>query len=409
MSIRAKPLDELVWQDIVDLAASGIAEDVMLEFKGLLPEKNGKEHPWYRGGEDITTYTRDGLTAEVVALANAYGGRLFIGIAETQDRPRKAASVSPLPRCEKFVEQFQQALGAIVDPPLPGLQIRAVTNSSGEGEGAIVVAVPASNLAPHGIGRPPAAFVRRGTSCEAMTMRDLQSVFWETRTRTERINSARAEALADHASLLNNAVTVGLAVTMLALPHQDLAVPNLTASSHWAMNLCPYAEDLSSYRSGFAAGGRGSNQWWPRAHGIRTHGSVEGEWTIMQDGRVSASHLFAGHKQLGFDYVTSFAMLLIVTERLRRRAGRPDVPIEVSMHFGHDGSVEAETNGRVTAPLVPQFSIGPFLVEAQSSIPDVFREAETQICAGFSMEIPERLRAKIDFTKHFAEGPWQIG
>src|SRR5258708_23207355 len=72
-----------------------------------------------------------------------------------------------------------------------------------DGNGLIILRVGSSPSAPHGLGRPPNAYVRRGSNSEPLTMRDMQSMFYERRTRLERVSqivreqSARAEGIAN--------------------------------------------------------------------------------------------------------------------------------------------------------------------------------------------------------------------
>ncbi len=422
-TIRTSPLDEVVWQDIVDLAASGVAEDAMLEFKGLLPEKNGKEHPWYGGRDQITDFTRDELAAEVVALANAYGGRLIIGVAETQDRPRKAAGTALLPRCEKFAEQFEQALRSIVDPPIGGLQIRAITNPETDDTGAVVIAVPASDLAPHGIGRPPAAYVRRGTSCEPMTMRDLQSAFWEARTRRERIDQLREKARTEMRSLFDRILKLGIpqtrnaeaipagspgmCVRMNAIPHQSLNLGPLNANSNWLLNLCPNEGEVCDVQHVELPKAGRHHGWTPRAHGVTAQHIGPWTWTLMEDGSLSALGYSSARENQYFPgwYVGSFAMFIATAERVRRRAGRPDVPVEVDFEFLHDGSARTHTgHGKHWPPPAQNIEIGPFLLEARDKLSELMKEIERVVWNGFS--VPFVMPSGINFEGVFEPGGW---
>ncbi|MEZ2407333.1 helix-turn-helix domain-containing protein [Bosea sp. RCC_152_1] len=422
--MRNAPLDEVSWEIIEAFAASGAAEDAMLEFKGLLPEKNGKEHPWYSGRDQITDFTRDELAAEVVALANAYGGRLIIGIAETRDRPRKATGTVPLPRCGRFAEQFEQALRSLIDPPIGGLQVRAIIDPGTEDAGAVVIAVPASDLAPHGIGRPPAAYVRRGTSCEPMTMRDLQSVFWDARTKQQRIDAIRDKGRKRLRDLQETISTTGIPgtnrfdevpkgsrgmfVRVQAIPQQSLEIGPLKVNSPWLLNICPDGPALHSQAgAAFAPAGYGYG-WTPLAHGVLSTQVGPGYWTIGEDGVVSLIGFSASSDQLHAParYVTSAAMVIAMSERLRRRAGRPDVPIEIDCGFMHDGTARAaveRSHSRFPAP-ENEFEIGPYLLTSRSTVAEVFEHIETQIWAGFS--VPFVQKVGISFAHALSQEGW---
>ncbi len=419
MSIRTKPLDEITWQDIETLAASGAAEDAMLEFKGLLPEKNGKQHPWYDGRDDITTPTRDKLAEEVVALANAYGGRLVIGIAETQDRPRKAAGTAPLPRCGKFAEQFEQALRSLIDPPIGGLQLKAIVDPSTEDAGAVVIAVPASDIAPHGIGRPPSAYVRRGTSCDPMTMRDLQSVFWDARTRRERVDAIRSQhnvslrdmyqsqrsgELRERNGERVDRYLKGLCVRISAIPQHAFLIEELPASQ-WSSQLRPSYKSLGPKVHGTFGEGYFYAGLTRTAHGLWAVGLGPSHWSIRADGTVSVMGFRPGHTgsdgdNLNFHfpgwYAATAAQIMIMADRIRRYAGRPDIPIEVDCEIIHDGSAQGGRSNlldwtRDLGICLPLNSIGPFLLTSRASIPDAFNRMEREIWHAFGVSEIEPL------------------
>ncbi len=429
MSIHHKALADIAWADIETVARGGEPENALLEFKGLLPEKNGRPHPWYDGRDQITDHTRDELAAEIVALANAYGGRLIIGIRETRDRPRKADGVEPLPRCEKFAEQFQQAFGSIVDPPIGGFQIRAIVDPAADGAGAVVIAVPASDLAPHGIGRPPAAYVRRGASCEPMTMRDLQSVFWDARTRRERVDAIRSSHSAemanmslirqDHGLIDRNGSSVsprteGLFVRVSAISQSPLSIHPFPFE-HWRLSLRPQIRDLSENAPAFDDGYFGS-AWTRAAHGAWCVDDGPGKWSVRDDGTISIVGFRPGHTGSRPDVQTNFhapswytaliAQVMIMTDRLRRDAGRPDVPIEIDVEFLSNGNVIGGGEGayRYGGDRMGRQSrsvtIGPALLTDRASMANVFERLEEEVWHSFGLTAFER--NEVDFQKAFA-------
>lgn len=426
MPIRTKALADITWQDIEDLAASGTAEDAMLEFKGLLPEKNGKQHPWYEGRDQITDFTRDALAAEVVALANAYGGRLILGIAETQDRPRKAAGTAPLPRCEKFAEQFEQALRSIVDPPIGGVQIGAIPDPVADGAGAVVIAAPASDLAPHGIGRPPSAYVRRGTSCEPMTMRDMQSVFWDARTRRERVEEIRRAHSSDLAAMaasqrngtlrdrngqLADKADRGLCIRVSAIPQQAISIEELPAAD-WRNQLRPSDRQIGPNAHATLGDGYFRSGLSRTAHGLWAVDNGPSHWNIRADGTLSVIGFGRGYKgrdgqDLNFHhpgwYTSLIAQVMAMADKVRRYAGRPDIPIEVDCEIVHDGSATGggqralDWGGDDIGICLPHNRIGPLLLGERANMLHVFRRLEREIWYAFGAEDVEPLKA--DFTQ----------
>ncbi|AOO82395.1 AlbA family DNA-binding domain-containing protein [Bosea vaviloviae] len=428
MSIRTKALSDITWPDIVDLATIGATEDAMLEFKGLLPEKNGKRHGWYDGRDQITDYTRDKLAAEIVGLANAYGGRLIIGIKETQDRPRKTAGVEPLPRCEIFAEQLEQAFHSIVDPPIGSFQITPIVDPAAvDSAGAVIIAVSASDLAPHGIGRPPAAYIRRGTSCEEMTMRDIQSVFWDARTKRERVEALRKKESADLAKLFHERMAQhqhsiatidlqapaepGVFLRVTAIAHSSLGL-NQTGLAQFINQLRPIRDDHGSDWRPLFGDGQPVNFWRLRAHGMQAFERGPSRWTILDDGTISvigfsagyrSRHVVNGHFPGAFALVA--AQVLVMSDCLRRKVGRPDIPIEIDIEMRHDGSasgIEWQTVTKLFSGFANRHAeIGPVIFRARAEAEAIFRELETQCWSAFGLRASRT--ADVDFERWFSE------
>jgi hypothetical protein len=185
------PIDSINVGDIEALV--GVEESPSLEFKRSLPTTDGRPDRWMSDQSKIGGYARDQIAKEIVAFANAYGGVVIIGVDETDDKPARAKGIfeSPIPRVAECAERLARALRDIIDPPLHNLE--AVGISSSGGAGIILLRVGPSPSAPHGYGSPTAAYVRRGSDSMPVTMRDLQSMFFERRTRLERVRVRREE------------------------------------------------------------------------------------------------------------------------------------------------------------------------------------------------------------------------
>ena len=182
----------------------------------------------------IGNVARDDIAKEIVAFANAYGGILIVGIEETDDNPRRAKSISlnQIPSVVNCAEQLERSLRAIIEPPLPMLEVRGVVSK--DGRGVLLIRVNGSPAAPHGIGRPTAAYVRRGSSSEPLTMRDLQSIFYERRTRLERV-AARREALRNEDDNLRSIWET----ERLKVPHSNQTFPAPTHTMFFRCSAVP--------------------------------------------------------------------------------------------------------------------------------------------------------------------------
>jgi predicted HTH transcriptional regulator len=174
-AIYEKPLAELTWSDFESIIFNRLEEDQTLEFKETLPARDGNADIWQLGQDKIGGYARDTLAKEVVAFANAYGGVIIIGIVESDEKsPRANDFGDPLIRnCIDCIERLGPSLRSLIDPPIAGFDIRAFPTPGGSGEGLVIIRVAGSTQAPHGVGRPPESYVRRGSVKEPLTMRDL--------------------------------------------------------------------------------------------------------------------------------------------------------------------------------------------------------------------------------------------
>jgi predicted HTH transcriptional regulator len=189
------PIDEIEFDDIDHLVRERVEEGIRLEFKRELSTSEGQPDRWMRDQSAIGRVARDDIAKEVVAFANAYGGVIIVGIDETEDHPPRAKGLAQIPRVADCAERLIRALRSIIDPPLPMLDVRGV-DSSATGEGVVLIRVLSSPSAPHGYGTPPLAYVRHGSESRPLSMRELQSTFFERRTRLERVINRRKELAA---------------------------------------------------------------------------------------------------------------------------------------------------------------------------------------------------------------------
>jgi len=143
-------LDDITAGDLQKLCDLRLPEDIDLDFKaedGYTP----------KGNEGY-----DELAKDVTGLANARGGLIVIGIRE--DAQGCAESLNATAVNDKKIVQFTSALRARVVPWLPDLFITNVETAPGSGEGYMLIAVPASPMAPHPVRmttRPQYSYARR--------------------------------------------------------------------------------------------------------------------------------------------------------------------------------------------------------------------------------------------------------
>lgn len=74
-SLFVKPMADLTAADVEAFLREAPPENLFLELKQDLPEKNGGTSQWMRGEGRFEDRSRNDLAAEIVAFANGDGGR----------------------------------------------------------------------------------------------------------------------------------------------------------------------------------------------------------------------------------------------------------------------------------------------------------------------------------------------
>lgn len=143
-------LTELTPEHLKALCDLRMPEDTDLDFKS--------EDSYTTSGPDGL----DELAKDVTALANARGGLIIIGINE--DSQGCAESLNEVAVSDKKIGQMYNSLRARIVPYLPDIWISNLETATGLGRGYVLIAVPASAIAPHAVrmtGRPQYSFARR--------------------------------------------------------------------------------------------------------------------------------------------------------------------------------------------------------------------------------------------------------
>jgi hypothetical protein len=416
-----KPLSDWEWSDIGTLISNEVEESQYFEFKATLPSRDGGTDPWQSGRPRVSDYARDTIAEEMAAFANSYGGLLILGVSESEDNPPRAAALGNLIRdCVDCAARLDPAIRSRFDPPIQGFELRALVSPDGNGEGVLVLRVPASSLSPHGVGRPPACYVRRGAMKEPTTMRDLQNIFWETRARSERVRAIqeeRRQAIREifrkktEGSLFSrydkkfvDKELAFLAFRCTCIPVQSLAISGIAGKLRTSPMERPHLRDV---RASPAFGtGPFPYGWRPKAHGARAEGGPDYSlWTIHDDGLMEAAGLSIGEKHHPGWFAASVAQVLIMAEWLRVKAGRPDIPFVVDCEFLHDGYARIGVGAGQSPNMDPpdeEIRIGPFSVERRAELAAVFSEIEREIW--FGLGVPETYHSRLNLEPTFPKG-----
>jgi hypothetical protein len=362
----SKPIDQIKASDIDELCARGGAyEDLTLEFKRELSSRDGKPDPWMSGTSNFTNYARDRLFREVVAFANAQGGTLVLGIDETEDEPKRAARVVPIPRVHDLAVRLEAAARACIDPPLPALQVQGVMTDGASG-GVVVFRTAGSPFGPHRVMSDGHAFIRRGSSSVRMTMREIQDLTLNLARRADRLEALfgeRASAftqwfrysnLAEIAALRVTAVPLGTLPQTVRIADQrdDIFLkPEFRAQFEGSGQIQMVRPQLPSYR--------------PILRGYRYYESGEqraAQLDILDSGVVDFWYwrtVQAGtHLHMGWVLAT-FLTVLGIINWLRRLAEAPEWEFGIELAFdGFNAAPAPDARVPLTLIVIADFASG---------------------------------------------------
>ncbi len=165
MAFLGRSIVDLTKDDIERVVREEMPEDGEMEFKREVEvDANGR----------VRDSSRNDIARELVAFANGDGGTLIIGIEESGDDPKRAATIRPIGACHELAERLRRAVSEIIEPKLPMLHSRAVETQAGAG--VIVFNVPHSSRAPHRVEPLRDCFRRSGNESRKMTMREIQEL-----------------------------------------------------------------------------------------------------------------------------------------------------------------------------------------------------------------------------------------
>jgi hypothetical protein len=423
--ILIAPIDEIDFADVVYLTQVHAEEGVRLELKERLSTSNGQPDRWMRDQSGIGRVARDEIAREIVAFANAYGGTVVIGVAESDDNPKCAAEVAKpqLPRVVGCAEQLGRALRSIIDPPLPMLEVRGIA-SGASGEGVIVARVNSSPSSPHGFGIPPSAYVRHGSESKPLSMRELQSMFFERRTRFERVE-ARRKQLSESGLELWGRWTSGnlrkitgdgpfapntpaIQFRCSLVPSDDLAIdnfpdqfslmdrspkPEIPGGTH-LVELPVWAQQwLRRYRSVQHVGNAEDRAYWHaslEADGVVNQVTILAKW---REGRFVVNPVWHAEVVL---------QGMVLAEWLRRWASRPDLEFALDGEFWNTGDAlvvsDPDLQEYVGVPWA-YTDIGPYSVGRRATFSETFDLIEREMWDAFGLS--RRSKLNVDLTQVF--------
>jgi hypothetical protein len=127
-------LEDADYAQLMTLISNNVAEAFDLDYKRELYGNSERD--------------RQHAATDVAALANTAGGLLILGIAE--DAQARAVQAPGVPLTDAEERRIRQIIGSLV-VPLPALDFIRVEDPARPGHGLMLIAVPRSPLAPHGV------------------------------------------------------------------------------------------------------------------------------------------------------------------------------------------------------------------------------------------------------------------
>jgi hypothetical protein len=121
-----------------------------------------------------------------------------VGINETQDHPKRAASPNPLPRVHELARRLRQAIHDVIDPPLPMLEATGIELYGGTG--VVLIRTPPSRRRPHRHTANREVFVRRADESVRISMREIQELTIQSVAEATRIETTIGERRAKFAN-----------------------------------------------------------------------------------------------------------------------------------------------------------------------------------------------------------------
>jgi Putative DNA-binding domain len=354
-----KRIRDLATEDIQTLISEQWPESFDLEFKSEIPTDSAERDRWIMHGDRVERAGGAKILREVVAFANAHGGTLVLGIEETEDDPKRAAKLNPIPRCIELAERFEAVMRDSIEPRLAFVECSGVPLSD-DGSGVVIIRAQASKLGPHWVAGTRDAAIRRGAHSVSMTMseiqdltlklaRDADAIEREFDRRTEffgrRFSNQRGELESRYQARLVGTTLVARAIGLhiAAIPLSPITVPDVVNDT--SLRLDPAALQkvgklgANKVELPFFVFGAG---WRPILRGIRldqTTTDAVHYRELAENGAIDFAWINATNaasendvKAFPLDQVLwSVAFVLTWIELLRMRCSFPDLPFALSL------------------------------------------------------------------------------
>jgi hypothetical protein len=181
MALDSGPLDAITEDSLAALIMDEVVESRRLEFKQSV------------GGGDEA---RREFLADVSSLANAAGGDMFVGIAETDGVATSLVGIDS-GAVDAEIQRLENMLRDGIDPRIAGIAFRSIAIDGGK-RAVLVIRVPRSWAAPHmvtfkGLSR---FYSRNSSGKYQLDVAELRAAFVASESARSAVRSFRVERLA---------------------------------------------------------------------------------------------------------------------------------------------------------------------------------------------------------------------
>lgn len=411
-----KRVTELNQEDIQRVVAEQVQEGAEVELKETLPCKKGID-PWITNEDRIGDYARNELLAVVIGFANAYGGTLLLGIAQTSGKPARAATITPIRACADLAERFRLQCRDCIEPELPLIEITGVPIQR-DGAGVVVIRVPQSRMSPHRHTVTRECYARRADRTEKMTMREIQDLTLHVERGLNAIEHRflqRCEKFPDKFRQFQRGYPQALAMRATLVPLSPVEIEKVHNNELVRPPMVRFASRIGDGEPFELVIPHYIERWKPILRGTRGIGRDDEfllEQEIFRDGLIEYNYFRRTKEQFRGLYsgwvMGLFANALCAAEIFRRAASTPSVEYglefeivtygEEPLPIGRYGV--GRSFGRWLGPLAegqilfPRYNIGP-----PEEFQDVCRDFETDFWHSVGHDMDKLLT--VDFEDAF--------
>lgn len=195
--VFGKPIANATPKDLDRLISDRAEEGQHLEFKVDFPSREaGSTTAGWIPGKPIPPGRIYPLLEELIAFANADGGVIVLGMKETNDRPPRAASLSPLPQVTELERRVRDCLNDIIEPRLPFAAVKGIQTQP-DGSGVLLLETQSSSLGPHWVRPTRTAKVRREDRADLLSMPEIHDMVLRNARRFSEVEARLAKASTD--------------------------------------------------------------------------------------------------------------------------------------------------------------------------------------------------------------------